>query len=274
MKRNQIHLEFNNYSGLGKIKKLKNDYVVRYDINYSILSWAIMISTTIYFTHEIYINKSNTDLQSQAIIKLFFWLLLSGIAIKTISYIFKPFGKFLMKTKTVNLEKDIIHAIYENTTNETISKTRVAAKFASLAMAGVLSNQGKKAGRNIYLGAAAAIPSTKTESLITIAFIHKNGNQGAVTLNGKNFYKIKDSISSYDAPLVKEYLTYLSDAKTNKTLTINEITENIKNINQRLEQLQIKSSSASTAEQRQKAVSDYNETKKRLILLQILLNEI
>ena len=217
----KIYITYNGVDGEANIKHTKKGLVISYGEDTTLLAQLVLIGIFIYLTYRA-ITYGEVNIFLAPIVALLataaaYW------ALKLISFVLGPLGKLLINPSQIVVCEDLIYASGSSSESTEVSKLGVAAKFASLAMAGAMSEKGKKIGRNVYLGAAAMTPNTYKKTTNFITFYHKNGLQGCLSAGEGLCETIIQSVNQTDLKLVEDYTLYLRDYKVNPDVALSEV---------------------------------------------------
>ncbi|SFI61692.1 hypothetical protein SAMN05216206_2555 [Pseudomonas guineae] len=216
-------------------------------------------------------KNGNTNILLTSVVSLF----VCGIAylvLKILAFMLGPVGRFFINPSKITIEKDLIFASGSSEESDKLSKLGVATKFASLAMAGAMSEKGRKIGRNVYLGAATMIPSSYKKTNNFITFFHKNGLSGSFSADAKTCESIITAVNQEDIKLVAEYTIYLKDAKVNPVLVKEEVKNELQALMLEITKQADIAKSGSSAKSRQGAVSVHESLLKKSRNLNMLLD--
>ncbi len=266
-------LYFENYEGDVKVKISRKRITIKYGDKLTVLSQMVIMFIIGFMVYKVFTDEKD-DQFFQVAFGLFILIGILYYFLRFIGFILGPFGKIFSNQKLINVSNDLVYASSSTIDSTEVSKLGVAAKLASLAMSGKMSEQGKKIGRNLYMGAAAIVPDTYNKTSNVIDFIHKNGLQGRLIADASTCGKIINIVDQRDMNLVKEYVTYLNDAKINPDLSCTEVTNKLKKLEDELASNRELSKAGSSAETRQGALAITESIEKRIKLLRILYAQI
>lgn len=269
----KIEMTFGEYEGLAKIKKSRGVFRIRYDSDYTRFSQFLVMASFFFVLYLMVAGKGKASLVEGAVAVIMGPVCLLWF-IRVLAFILGPFGKFLYGHKEINFLEDVVYAQGEASSAVVTSKAGVAAKMASLAMAGAMSEEGKKVGRNIYLGAAALIPSTSRVSGVAISFIHRNGEMGVFTVDKKIGAEIVKCVNQEDLKLASEYLSYLRDSRRNPVACLDEVSRKLSGLISDLARKSDLSKSAETVKERSAAFEACELISKKIRLYGVLKSQI
>jgi hypothetical protein len=270
-KNNKLH--FDNYEGDAKVKVSRKRITIKYGDKLTLFSQMVILFIVVFIVYKAFTDEKD-DQFFQAAFALFILIGILYYFLRFIGFILGPYGKIFSNEKLIDVSSDLVYVNSSTQDTKEVSKIGVAAKLASLAMSGKMSEQGKRIGRNVYMGAAAIIPNTYNKTSNVIDFIHKNGLQGRLIADASTCSKIVNIVAQCDINLVKEYVTYLNDAKINPDLCCTEVTRKLKALEDELASNRELSKFGSSAETRQGALAITDNIEKRMKLLKTLYTEI
>jgi len=262
-------LYFDDFEGDAKVKVSKKEVYIKYGDDLTPFSYLILMGLFGFMIYRVFTNGKVDPFWETA----FTILMAMGIfyyLLRFIGFILGPLGRIFSNPNRIYVSSDMVYASSSTIDSKEISKLGVAAKFASLAMAGAMSEKGKKVGRNIYMGAAAMVPSAYSKTSNIITFFHKNGLQGSLITDASSCKKIIDAVNQSDLSLVSEYITYLNDSKINPELSCAEISSELRKLEDELGSKTELCKSGASAKMRQDALAASELIAKRIRLLGVL----
>lgn len=266
-------LYFDDFEGDAKVKVSKREVSIKYGDDLTTFSYLILMCLLGFMVYGVFTNGKvdpfwKTAFSILMAMGIFYYLL------RFIGFILGPLGRIFSNPNQIYVSSDMVYANSSTTDSKEISKLGVAAKFASLAMAGAMSEKGKKVGRNVYMGAAAMVPSTYSKTSNIITFFHKNGLQGSLITDATSCNKIIEAVNQSNLSLVSEYITYLNDSKVNPELACTEVSSELRKLEDELGSKTELSKSGASAKIRQDALAASELLEKRIRLLGILHKQI
>lgn len=268
-----IKLYFGDFEGDAKLDVSRKGITIKYGDDLTVFSKMILMLFFFFLLYSV-LTDDKDDPFWKTVFMLFIATSMLYYVVKFIAFILGPFGKIFSNPKRIHIANELVYASSSKIDSEEVSKLGIAAKFASLAMAGAMSEQGKKVGRNVYMGAAAIIPGTYSKTSSIITFFHKSGLHGGLITDASSCDKIINSVDQSDLRLVKEYITYLNDAKINPSLSSVEVSNKLKKLEDELAGKTEVCKTGTSAKVRQEAVAACEMLLKRIKLLKILYKQI
>jgi hypothetical protein len=266
-------LYFGDFEGDAKVEISREGISIKYDDDLTGFSYMVIMCFLGILLYRVFTNDEAYPFW-QTVFAILMVIGILNYLLLFIGFILGPLGKIFRNSKRIHVSKDIIYANSSAVDSKEVSKLGVAAKFASLAMAGAMSKQGKKIGRNVYMGAAAMVPSTYSKTSNIITFFHKNGLQGRLITDASSCNKIIDAVNQDDLNLVSEYLTYLNDSKINPDLSCSEVSSELKTLEDELSSKIELTKAGSSAKIRIEALAASEVIAKKIRLLGILYKQI
>lgn len=136
-------LYFGQFSGDAKITQSKNSVIIKYDKSLAIFSILIIIFAFLLTSYVAFTDEKSSSFPLKVIHPLASVVYVYFL-IRIVSFILGPLGGIFRTSKRIDVAADLIYADSSTVTSTRVTKLGVAAKFASLAMAGDLTEQGKK----------------------------------------------------------------------------------------------------------------------------------
>lgn len=265
----KARLYFDGFEGDAKVKVSKKEVCIKYGEDLTGFSNFILFGF-FFFLIYIVITNGKADPFWQTTFSIVMLMGASYYILLFIGFILGPVGRIFSNPNRICVSTDLLYAKSSTVDSNETSKLGVAAKFASLAMAGAMSEKGEKVGRNVYMGAAAMVPGTYAKTSNVITFYHKNGMPGSLVTDASTGSKIINIVNQGDMSLVSEYIVYLNDFKNNPELSCAEVASELKKLEVELDGKLAVSKSGASAKIRQEAFTDSETLVKRIRLLGIL----
>jgi hypothetical protein len=186
-------------------------------------------------------------------------LIVYVIFISIITTILPPLKKIFYTQKVIDLKRDVMYATYEVTESEVTSLAKTAARLSSVAMAGVLENQGKTSGSYLHLGIAAMMNSNKKKKSHVVYLMRANGKLDMVLCKEKQVKHILNNATNLPKRLWGEYMSLISQLHKNPDLVEKEVVENVERIKVEFANLDEIAKNDPKSEKREAAESQISE---------------